>query len=54
MKKRVLSEGNSILTASILKHITNNRENSAVCVAPKHNNNLKQYSKRWCKKEGTM
>jgi hypothetical protein len=53
MKKRALSEDNSVLTASILKHITNNRGDSAVCVASPHSNILKQYSIRWFKKEGT-
>jgi hypothetical protein len=54
MKKRVLSEDNSVLTASILKYITNKRGDSAVCVAPTHSNTPKQYSTRWHKKEGTM
>jgi hypothetical protein len=50
MKKRVLSEDNLVLTAGILKYITNNRGDSAVCVASTHSNILKQYSTRWCKK----
>jgi hypothetical protein len=54
MKKRVLSEDTSVLTASILKHITNNRGDFAMLVASTHSNILKQYTTRWCKNEGTM